>query len=148
MIAAARRARARSDGAGVDGSISGLCSGSLDLAGNVAAADGFPALAGPPRCWRGRAPSVASRRNVTQLALHVAEEPWAFSHRGQLRSFGALGEVGGDLCRRGGEGRGRPGSFVGLEAGEIDRWGRLTRAWGFKWTPTALVGSIAHRQAA
>ena len=30
----------------------------------------------------------------------------------------------------------------------IDRWGRLTRAWGFKWTPTALVGSIAHRQAA
>ena len=25
----------------------------------------------------------------------------------------------------------------------IDRWGRLTRAWGFKWTPTALVGSIA-----
>ena len=30
----------------------------------------------------------------------------------------------------------------------IDRWGRLTRAWGFQWTPTALVGSIAHRQAA
>ncbi len=30
----------------------------------------------------------------------------------------------------------------------IDRWGRLTRAWEFKWTPTALVGSIAHRQAA
>ena len=30
----------------------------------------------------------------------------------------------------------------------IDRWGRLRRAWGFKWTPTALVGSIAHRQAA
>ena len=30
----------------------------------------------------------------------------------------------------------------------IYRWGRLTRAWGFKWTPTALVGSIAHRQAA
>ena len=30
----------------------------------------------------------------------------------------------------------------------IDRWGRLTRAWGFEWTPTALVGSIAHRQAA
>ena len=29
----------------------------------------------------------------------------------------------------------------------IDRWGRLTRAWGFKWTPTALVRSIAHRQA-
>ena len=29
----------------------------------------------------------------------------------------------------------------------IDRWGRLTRAWGFKWAPTALVGSIAHRQA-
>ena len=26
----------------------------------------------------------------------------------------------------------------------IDRWGRLRRAWGFKWTPTALVGSIAH----
>ena len=30
----------------------------------------------------------------------------------------------------------------------IDRWGRLRRAWGFKWTPTALVGSIAHRQVA
>ena len=29
----------------------------------------------------------------------------------------------------------------------IDRWGRLTRVWRFKWTPTALVGSIAHRQA-
>ena len=29
----------------------------------------------------------------------------------------------------------------------IDRWGRLTRVWGFKWIPTALVGSIAHRQA-
>ena len=29
----------------------------------------------------------------------------------------------------------------------IDRWGRLTRAWRFKWTPTALVGAIAHRQA-
>ena len=30
----------------------------------------------------------------------------------------------------------------------IDRWGRLRRAWGFKWTPTALVGSNAHRRAA
>ena len=30
----------------------------------------------------------------------------------------------------------------------IDRWGRLTRAWGFKWTPTALVGSITHRPTA
>ena len=30
----------------------------------------------------------------------------------------------------------------------IDRWGRLRRLWGFKWTPTALVGSTAHRQAA
>ena len=30
----------------------------------------------------------------------------------------------------------------------IDRWGRLTRAWGFKWTPTALAGSIPYRQAA
>ncbi len=30
----------------------------------------------------------------------------------------------------------------------IDHWGRLTRAWGLKWTPTALVGSISHRQAA
>ena len=30
----------------------------------------------------------------------------------------------------------------------IDRWARLRRAWGFKWTPTALVGSIAHRKAA
>ena len=30
----------------------------------------------------------------------------------------------------------------------IDRWGRLRCLWRFKWTPTALVGSIAHRQAA
>ena len=30
----------------------------------------------------------------------------------------------------------------------IGRWGRLTRAWGFKWTPTALLGSIGHRKAA
>ena len=28
----------------------------------------------------------------------------------------------------------------------IDRWGRLTRAWGSKWTPATLAGSIAHRQ--
>ncbi len=30
----------------------------------------------------------------------------------------------------------------------IDRWGCLTRAWGSKWTPATLAGSIAHRQAA
>ena len=24
----------------------------------------------------------------------------------------------------------------------IDRWGRLTRAWGLKWAPTALVNPI------
>ena len=30
----------------------------------------------------------------------------------------------------------------------IARWGRLTRAWGFKRTPTVLPGSIAHRKAA
>ena len=30
----------------------------------------------------------------------------------------------------------------------IDRWGRLTRAWGSKWRPAAFVDSIAHRQAA
>ena len=30
----------------------------------------------------------------------------------------------------------------------IDCWGRLRRLCGFKWTPTTLVGSIAHRQAA
>ena len=30
----------------------------------------------------------------------------------------------------------------------IDRWARLKRVWEFKWTPTALVGSITHRQAA
>ena len=28
----------------------------------------------------------------------------------------------------------------------IDRWGRLTHAWGFKWAPTALVGSIAQAE--
>ena len=30
----------------------------------------------------------------------------------------------------------------------IDRWGRLRRACGFKWIPTALVGSNAPRKAA
>ena len=33
--------------------------------------------------------------------------------------------------------------FCGLIGRLMDRGGRLTRAWGFKWTPTALVGSIA-----
>ena len=39
-------------------------------------------------------------------------------------------------------------AICGLIGRLIDRWGRLTRAWGFKWTPTALVGSIVRRQAA
>ena len=30
----------------------------------------------------------------------------------------------------------------------IDRWGRLTGAWGAKWPPAAFVGSSAHCQAA
>ena len=30
----------------------------------------------------------------------------------------------------------------------VGGWGRLTRAWGFKRTPPALLGSIAHRKAA
>ena len=30
----------------------------------------------------------------------------------------------------------------------IDRWGRLTRVWDFKWTPMAPIRPIAHRQAA
>ncbi len=30
----------------------------------------------------------------------------------------------------------------------IDRWGRLTGAWGTKWPPAAFVGSSAHCQAA
>ena len=39
-------------------------------------------------------------------------------------------------------------AICGLIGRLIDRWGRLTRAWGFKWAPTALVGSIVRRQAA
>ena len=39
-------------------------------------------------------------------------------------------------------------AICGLIGRLMDRWGRLTRTWGFKWTPTALVGSIPHRQAA
>ena len=30
----------------------------------------------------------------------------------------------------------------------VDRWMRLTRAWGSKWTSKALVGAVAPRQAA
>ena len=30
----------------------------------------------------------------------------------------------------------------------IARWGRLTRAWWFKWTPRTLLGSMGHRKAA
>ena len=39
-------------------------------------------------------------------------------------------------------------AICGLIRRLIDRWGRLTRAWGSKGTPAALVNSIAHRQAA
>ena len=38
-------------------------------------------------------------------------------------------------------------AICGLIGRLIDCWGRLTAAWGPKWTPTALVGSIVHRQA-
>ena len=45
--------------------------------------------------------------------------------------------------------QGRAFSVIyGLIGRLIDHWGRLTRAWGSKWTPAAFVGSIAHRQAA
>ena len=46
------------------------------------------------------------------------------------------------------QGRAALSTICGLIGRLMDPWGRLTRAWGFKWTPTALVGSIAHRQAA
>ena len=39
-------------------------------------------------------------------------------------------------------------AIYGLIGRLIDRWGRLTSAWGSKWRPAAFVGSIAHRQAA
>ena len=39
-------------------------------------------------------------------------------------------------------------AICGLIGRLIDLWGRLTRAWEAQWTPAALVGSIAHRQAA
>ena len=39
------------------------------------------------------------------------------------------------------------GHLRGLIRRLIDRWGRLTRAWGSKGIPAALVNSIAHRQA-
>ena len=53
-------------------------------------------------------------------------------------------------------GVGTPRSLQGLALSAIrrligrlmDRWGRLTSAWGSKWRPAAFVGSIAHRQAA
>ena len=39
-------------------------------------------------------------------------------------------------------------AICGLVGRLMDRWGRLTSAWGSKWRPAAFVGSIAHRQAA
>ena len=39
-------------------------------------------------------------------------------------------------------------AIYGLIGRLIDRWGRLTSPWGSKWRPAAIVGSIAHRQAA
>ena len=39
-------------------------------------------------------------------------------------------------------------AICGLSGRLIDRWGRLTSVWGSKWRPAAVVGSIAHRQAA
>ena len=36
-------------------------------------------------------------------------------------------------------------ALCGLIGRLIDRWGRLTRVWGSKWTPAAFVVSIAHR---
>ena len=48
-----------------------------------------------------------------------------------------------------GTGAGRAVSAICRLIGRlIGCWGRLTRAWGFKRTPTALLGSIAHRKAA
>ena len=39
-------------------------------------------------------------------------------------------------------------AICGLIGRLIDCWGHLTGAWGPKWRPAALVGSIAHRQPA
>ena len=39
-------------------------------------------------------------------------------------------------------------AILGLIGRLIERWGGLTRVWAAKWTPAALVRSIAHRQAA
>ena len=60
------------------------------------------------------------------------------------------------LLQRRQTGVGTPGSLQGRAVSAIcrligrllDRWGRLRRLWGFKWTPTAFVGSIAHSVAA
>ena len=52
---------------------------------------------------------------------------------------------------RGSESRIGAGAFLAicrLIGRLIDRWARLKRAWGFKWTPKALVGSFTRRQAA
>ena len=39
--------------------------------------------------------------------------------------------------------------FISARAGRIGAtWGRPTRAWGFKWTRTAFLGSIGHRKPA
>ena len=39
-------------------------------------------------------------------------------------------------------------AICGLIGRLMDPWGRLTSVWGSKWRPAAVVGSIAHRQAA
>ena len=38
-------------------------------------------------------------------------------------------------------------AILGLIGRLIELWERLTRVWAAKWTPAALVRSIAHRQA-
>ena len=60
------------------------------------------------------------------------------------------------LLLRGQSGVGTPRSLQGRAVAAtcrligrlIDRWGRPRCLWRFKWTPTALVGSIVHRRAA
>ena len=90
--------------------------------------------------WKG----VADNRQVTfdddgwRLKTNPAEQPDPAQFLRRQTGIGTprslQGRAVSAICRRIGR--------------LIDRWGRLTRAWGFKWTPTALVGSIAHRQAA
>ena len=123
------------------------------------------ALCGNRRRVRGRRGRRLQRRRgevVERTFAHMYEtgglrRVWVHGHdnvRKRVLLQAAACNIG--LLLRSQTGVGTPRSLQGRAVSAIcrrigrliDRWGRLRCLWRFKWTPTALVGSIAHRQAA